>query len=264
VYDNGQIIYTPAVTGTYYIQIQAGGNSDTYQLTAVATGASFGGPQLPDVFGVPVGDGTYSGVLDSTTYPNAVYAVTLFAGEEVQLTVSNDPNGSANTMLLLPPSTQSIANASSLMTADTDDNWDGYDNGQIIYTPAVTGTYYIQIQAGGNNDIFGLAIAGSAAKPLYPTHVFLHPSRVSARRGARVKLYASLVGQNLAPIAGKSLVLLYSTTGKTWKTGSKLRATGSQVTFVFALKRTTYFRVCFKSDGTYASGFSRRVVVKVK
>ena len=68
-----------------------------------------------DVPGTPLQLGqTVSGNLDSTTKPNDVYSITLAYGQQVELTVSNAINHTGNTMWLLPPSTKTIADASSL------------------------------------------------------------------------------------------------------------------------------------------------------
>ena len=251
------ITYTPAVDGTYYIDVHAGGmNGLGYSLTAAPTATpAITGPYAADIFGIAVGPGVVQGVVDAVTYPRNVFAVRLFAGEPVQLTL-NDPAGQAS-VFLFPPSTRTVTVQGAYVASG--------DTGELVtYTPATNGIYFIDVRAYECGVTYSLTVGGSAEKPLYPTHLYLHASKRSMRRGAKVNLSGSLVDQNLAPLADKSLVLLSSTDGKTWKRCVALHAKGARFACSRRLKRTTHFRVYFKSDGTYAGSLSRPVVVKVK
>jgi hypothetical protein len=258
----GKIVYTPAVDGTYFVQIRAGGNNDTYDLTAIKTGNSWGGPRVPDIYGLAVGPGTYYGVLDSDTYKNAVYAVRLFANEQVQLTVHNLPDHTGNTMYLYAPSTKSaVSYPPSLMHAST---YNGQQTGKIVYTPAVDGTYFVQIRAGGNNDTYDFTVAGSAEKPQYPTSIYLRTSSSSVRRGSSVALRGSLVDQDLRTIEGKNVTILSSGDGKHWTTLRTLSASSGRYSTTVSVGRSTWYRATFSGDEDYAPSASRAVQIKTR
>jgi hypothetical protein len=261
----GQIVYTPAVSGTYYIQVQAQGHNDSYQLSTALTGVQVGGRQLSDVFGVAVGPGTYAGVLDSKTYPNAIYAVRLFRGEQAQLTISNAANQTDNVMWLLQPGIKSIADGGSVASADT---YNDNNAGQIVYTPAVSGTYYIQVQAQGNNDIYSLVVGGAAACPLYPDHLWLRTSSARVRKGAHVtlsgSLNAALLNQGSPLIKGMKIVLMRSYDDKHWKRVKTIAAASGNYSIREFITRRVWFRTWLSSSGGFASAASKRVKIVLK
>ena len=258
----GQILYTPAVDGTYFIRIKAGGPNDNYDLTAASTGFVTGGLRAPDIFGVAVGVGSASGVLDSTTYPNTVYAVRLFAREEVSLMCHNEPNHTGNYMTLLAPSSKSIfGDYHSLASADT---YNSQQTGQILYTPAVDGTYFVRIKAGGSNDVFDFTIAGSAEKPLYPSSIYIRASKASVRRGGRVTISGSLADQNRGTLDGKSVTLERSRDGRTWAKVKTLSASSGRYSTSIGLTKSTWFRTFFAGDADNAACASRKILVTVK
>jgi hypothetical protein len=258
----GTILYVPAVTGTYYVRIRAGGVSDNYDLTAESTGFATGGPRAPDIFGVAMGIGATAGVLDSSTYPNTVYAVRLFAREEVSLTVHNEPHHTGNYMTLLTPSSKSIfGEHQDLASAST---YNDRQTGHIAYTPAVDGTYFVRIRAGGHNDVFDLTVAGSAEMPLYPTSVYVRSSRSSVSRGGSVVISGSLSDQNLKVLAGKSVTIERSYNGKGWTTLQTVDAGSGRYSARVTLGRSAWLRASFAGDADYAGCTSRRLLVRVK
>ena len=258
----GTIVYTPAVDGTYYVSIRAGGVSDNYDLSFKTTGVVVGGQRAPDIFGVAMGPGTATGVLDSSTYPNTVYAVRLFAREEVSITIHNEPNHTGNTVHLLGPTSKSIyGEHQDLASAGT---YNDRQTGTILYTPAVDGTYFVSVSAGGHNDTYDLTVAGSAERPLYPTSVYIRSSKGSVSRGGSVVISGSLADQNLKPLLGRSVEIERSYDGKNWMTVRSTDAANGRYALKVALSRSTWFRTSFAGDADYAGCSSRALLVKVK
>ena len=216
-----------------------------------------------DIPGTPLQFGqTVFGTLDSTTKKNDVYALQLSYGEQVQFTVHNEPGHTGNTMYLYSPTTKSAVNyPSSLMQAST---YNGQQTGQILYTPAVDGTYFVQIRAGGHNDTFDFTVAGSAEKPAYPSSIFIRASKTSVKRGGKVTVSGSLADQDLKPLKGKSVSLQRSYDGKKWARIQTLNAQTGRYSEAVTISGTTWFRTSFTGDSDNAACTSRRLLVKAK
>jgi hypothetical protein len=227
-----------------------------------------------DVPGTPITVGqTVSGTVDLATKPHDVYGLHLQRGEEVQIALTlpastrDDWDVDVNHFVyLLSPSSKSVAKDE--ITTVARGEWAADPSSatwSITYVPAATATYFIDVRAEDHNGLpYQLVVAGSADKPRYPTHTFLHAARLSVLRGGRVKLSGSLVDQNLASLTGESVVLLVSTNGRTWRAARTISAVSSRFACSLTLGRTTYFRVRFAGDKIYASSMSKLLVVKVR
>jgi hypothetical protein len=279
------ITYTPAVDGTYYIDVATNGYVDggmhgvTYSLTTARTAApAITDPWAPDIFGIAIGPGTVHGVIDVTTMVRNVFAVRLFASEPVQLplTMSHEAYiafvGHATCLHLMAPSSTSVGGGKFTNVADGQTGTDGHVR-TITYTPAVDGAYFINVVANGYVDTDGgmhgvtyaLTVAGSAEKPRYPTRTYLHGPASAVRRGSSVSLRTNIVDVNLHPIAGKALRLWSSRDGKTWtEVRSATSSSTANSVFKYRVRRSTYFKVRFRGDADYASSSSRRITVRVR
>jgi len=226
-------------------------------LPAVARAAADDIPGTPLQFGQSV-----SGTLDSSTKQNDVYSIHLNYGEEVLLTVHNEPNHTGNHMYLLAPSTRSVlGNSGNLASAST---YNGLQTGRIYYTPAVDGIYFVQIGAGGHNDTYDLAISGSAEKPPNPSFLRLRSSAASVKRGRSVMLSATLVDQASKLLGGEDVTLQSSTDGKNWKTVKSLSSGSGKYAAAVKVARSTWFRMTFAGDAGYGACVSRKLLVKAK
>lgn len=278
------ITYTPAADGTYYINVATNGYVDggmhgvTYSLITARTAVpAITDPWAPDIFGIAIGPGTVHGVIDVTTMVRNVFAVRLFASEPVQLTLTMSHEayiafvGSAKCLFLMAPSSTSVGSGKFTNVADGQTGGDGHVR-TIAYTPAVDGTYFIDVAANGYVDTDGgmhgvtysLTVAGSAEKPQYPSSIFLRSSKSSVRRGRSVTLSGSLADHNLNTLTGKSVTLQSSTTGRSWKTVKSLSSSSGRYSTKLAVKRSTYFRLRFSGDSDYERCVSRKLFVKVK
>ena len=265
------VTYTPAVDGTYFIDVTAHDmNGLSYQLSVSRTTTpAITDPYAPNIFGVAIGLGTIGGVVDQATLPDSVYAVRLFADQPVVITttLSQTPDYSWESFVnLYSPSSTSLANG----TVVAQDDGQNSPVRTVTYTPAVDGTYFIDVTAHDMNGLsYALTVSGSAETPLYPTSAFLHGPSTKVRRGTRVHLNGILVNQYLLnqylqPLDGKSLALLYSFNGHSWKRAGRLSSKGNTFPFRFKVTRLTYFRVAFGGDGTYAGCTSAKVRVRVR
>ena len=218
-----------------------------------------------DIPGTPISVGqTAIGTVDQTTKPDDVYAVQLTRGQQVQIvaTMTPSPNYSGESYVnLYSPSSKSLA--SGTVVAQDDEQSSAVRT--VTYTAAVDGTYFIDVTAHDMNGLsYALTVSGSAETPLYPTSAFLHGPSTKVRRGTRVHLNGILVNQYLQPLDGKSLTLLYSFNGHSWKRAGRLSSKGDTFPFRFKVTRLTYFRVAFGGAGTCAGCTSAKVRVRVR
>ena len=216
-----------------------------------------------DIPGTPLLLGqTVTGTLDSKTKEYDVYSIDLTYGQEIELTVHNLPNHTGNTMYLMGPTSTSIhGEHQDLASAGT---YNDRQTGTILYTPAVDGTYFVSVSAGGHNDTYDLTVAGSAERPLYPTSVYIRSSKGSVSRGGSVVISGSLADQNLKPLLGRSVEIERSYDGKNWMTVRSTDAANGRYALKVALSRSTWFRTSFAGDADYAGCSSRALLVKVK
>ena len=260
------VTYTPAVDGTYFIDVTAHDmNGLSYQLSVSRTATpAITDPYAPNIFGIAIGLGTIGGVVDQATLPDSVYAIRLFANQTVVITttLSQTPDPWWGSYVnLYSPSSKSLASGTVVAQDDEQDS----AVRTVTYTPAVDGTYFIDVTAHDMNGLsYALTVSGSAETPLYPTSVFLHGPSTKVRRGTRVHLNGILVDQYLRPLAGRSLALLYSFNGHGWKRAGRLSSKSDSFPFRFKVTRLTYFRVAFSGDGTYAGCTSAKVHVRVR
>ena len=203
----GQLLYTPARDGLYFIRVNANGSGQNYSCSVTRTDApAITTPDTDDIFGLPIGLGSIGGVVDGITDPNDVYAVKLFEGEQFVL----DASGPWVWIRIYGPGSVSIdGNHVYIGGCDT---WSG--RGQFVYTPAKDGVYFIRVNANGNGQVYTLKLSGSAEKPPYPSLLKLRSSAAQVKKGRTVTLSAALATPTGDLIGGQSVSLQSSTDGK--------------------------------------------------
>src|SRR5579883_170219 len=151
------VYYTPRISGTYYVDVSAGGGLPQGETGDYAIFANAFGTVSPDtVLDTPATtasltmNGTVSGTIDavpeSGSFNNAVdhdwYAVSLTAGE--RYTFSTTGSGLSDVAISLMNSNRTVV--------DTQGVVDGGPGGSTItFTAPTSGTYYLDISAGGSN-----------------------------------------------------------------------------------------------------------------
>ena len=174
--------YVAPRSDTYYIRVEAAEGSFAYDLGVEYTG----GPAYPtadanDIPGLPQGLGSVRGVVDTRVDRNDVYAVKLFSGQPVALSL--EPTHTTDTkdyhltgtarLSLLAPSSTSVGSYSTFsracpeVAAFNSSSNDRDETAVITYTPTSTGVYYILIQASSvvTNFAYTLAVTGTAEVP---------------------------------------------------------------------------------------------------
>ena len=189
--------FTPADSGRYYVCLSAAYNGTTYGMSVRTTGVSVTGPQLPDIFGVPIGAGTVDGVVQKWTCKDAVYQVRLFAGKPVTASlqpVNGNYRNAYSELLLLSPSSQTVkGNAGYAVLAEDSAELDE-GTASVSYTPAVNGVYFVWVN--GVDDLaYRLTVSGVAEKPPWRSRVSLSASSRVVRRGRKVMLTGVLYGR---------------------------------------------------------------------
>lgn len=172
-----------ARSGTYYAWVEGTAGDFAYELDLQSTG----GPSYPaadanDIPGLPQGVGAVRGVVDTRVDRNDVYAVKLFAGQQVTVTLEpthqvgdgedKHLTGTAWLYLLSPKST-SVSSYSTWdeVTASVgafNSRSDDRDETAVIsYAPSATAVHYIWIKASSvvTNFAYTLTVSGSAAPP---------------------------------------------------------------------------------------------------
>ena len=255
----GQIVYMPAVDGTYYLWLHAESVGANYQVSVATTGTQVSGPQVADIFGAPIGLGSVSGVIDSTTRPDTVFATRLFASEQVVISAL-ELSGHGFHVRLLTPDSASILNGRYKELANTHSG--SGKPGQIVYMPAVDGTYYLWLHAESVGAPYTLTLTGSAEVPAYPCLLQLRASATAAKRGKPVTLSATLVDQASKPVGGKSISLQSSLDGRNWVSIRSLASSSGSYSTSVIVKRSTWFRMAFDGSSDYASCVSRKLLIK--
>lgn len=144
-YLDAQLIYTPLATGVYYVNA-AGWSSytGTYTLSASLTSSDL--PATTSTSGVVAVGGSVAGTYNSQ-YDHDWYAVSLNAGYTYQIQVQGSSTGTG-LGTLVDPVLYGLYNSSGSYQTNTyaDNNGNNLD-ALLIYTPSVTGTYYIDATA---------------------------------------------------------------------------------------------------------------------
>ena len=138
--------FVPPTTGTYYFSISTVESAKAYTLSVVLTGSTYGnGTTANDIPGTPLALGaTQKSVVDGTTKPRDVYAISLSAGQEVQFGVIIEETVYRKYLKfeLVHPDSQSFAtgNKSTAFTISYySSSW------SKNFVPPTTGTYYFSI-----------------------------------------------------------------------------------------------------------------------
>jgi hypothetical protein len=200
--------------------------------------------------------------LVSATKPNDVYAIHLDYGVEVVITCQSGVPYHKYHAHLLTPDSQSILNGRYEQLAETQSGKDV--PGQIFYTPAVDGTYYLWLSADTVGVTYTVMIGGSAETPPYPTFLRLRSSAASLKKGRSVTLSATLVDQASKLVGGASVSLQSSVDGKNWKTVKSLSSGSGKYAAVVKVARSTWFRMTFAGDADHGACVSRKLLVKAK
>ena len=258
---SGQLVYTPAKDGVYYILVEAVGNGVVYTLSLTHTGTpAVTLPDSDDIFGVPIGIGAVVGVVDDDTDRYDVYAVSLFAQEQVQLDVSDPTTGPRVEVTLIAPGATSIHGT--WKSVGSTSSYGG--SGQLVYTPAKDGVYYILVEAVGNGVVYTLTLRGSAEKPPYPTFLRLRGSATSVKRGRSVTVSATLVDQTSQLVGGETVSLQNSADGKSWSAVKSLSSSSGRYSAKMTITRSTWFRMTFTGSADHGACVSRKLLVKAK
>ncbi|QGQ98839.1 hypothetical protein EHS13_30145 [Paenibacillus psychroresistens] len=107
-----------------------------------------------DIPGTPLQDSSVSNRLDSTSNPNAVYAVDLKAGDQISLSLSGEPGTDFN-LALYNPSATTITSSEELITSSKNKNT---SNEAISYTVTSSGTYYVNVNALNGSGKYTLSV----------------------------------------------------------------------------------------------------------
>ena len=253
------LLYTPAKDGVYYLRVSAQGHGISYSVTVARTGApAVVAPDSDDIFGIPIGVGAAIGIVDEDTDADDVFAVALFAQEQVQITATDPGSGYVSVRLIAPGATSIQGSYTSL----------GYTSSgglaPLLYTPAKDGVYYLRVSAQGHGVPYTLTLSGSAEKPPYPSALRLRASATKVRAGKSVTLRATLVDLASVPGATQTVTLRSSYNRTTWKTVGSLRSTSGIFSKSVKVKRKTWFQMSFSGDADSSGCVSRRVVVAIR
>jgi hypothetical protein len=155
--------YMPAVTGTYYVRVRTFGHGVPYTLKVVpGPDPHITTPDSNDIPGIPMGNGSWAGVVDDVTDKNDVYAITLIAGQEMTITAKNTSDRGYARVSLYPPGFLSLRDAMyrELFFFNAD--------GGKRYTPATSGTYHLRVWAWGVGVSHTITLSGVGPAPVFP------------------------------------------------------------------------------------------------
>ena len=120
--------------------------------------------------GTPMGPNGASGVVDSATNPRDMYSVYLFRGQEVGF----DPTATAGdgflSVTLYAPGPFGAEVAGNSMFSG------------ILYTPAVSGTYSLEVTTDGNGEAYTIDVRGAESMPLTTATALSSPSRARVNK----------------------------------------------------------------------------------
>jgi hypothetical protein len=256
----GPLVYTPAKDGVYFLLVRASGKGVVYTLTLSRTGTpAVIAPDSNDIFGLPIGLGSVIGIVDDVTDKYDVYAVSLFAREQVQIQATDTTKNGYVGVDLIAPGATSIRNSYSTL---------GYTSsggtGPLVYTPAKDGVYFLLVRASGKGVVYTLTISGSAEKPPYPSLLTLRSSATQVKKGRSVTLSATLVTPNGVLVEGQSISLQRSFDGKSWSTIKSLSSSSGRYSSKVTITRSSWFRMKFAGDADHGACTSRKLLIKAK
>ena len=152
--------YSATVGGTFYLDIGAGGSNPagvtrTYDVSVRDEGADTILDTASTTASVPM-NGLSFGVIDplpesgsfDTSLDHDWFAVTLTAGHKYSLEASTTFSGNLNDLaIVLRDANRNILNSQGVV----DSGVNAFSSAQFVYTAAVSGTYYLDVSAGGIN-----------------------------------------------------------------------------------------------------------------
>jgi hypothetical protein len=216
-----------------------------------------------DVPGTPLGPSGASGAIDVSTSPRDVYAVYLFAGQEVAFTkTSHDSTGIWGVYLnLFKPGILTIVGSNSLASCG------GFGASLIDYTPAVSGIYYLDAATPDNGVTYTIGVHGAESMPLATATALSGPSRVKVKKVLTVSGTVS-PGDS----AGRVTITKTHLVGGAWKRAGSpgVSVTAGTFTYSFTPKYRGKWRLVASylgntvGDTTYVSSKSRVKAVTVK
>lgn len=170
------IDYMAAKSGTYHLWVEWTEGELDYEISVTRTGwPAITSPDSDDIYGIPMGPGSYEGIVDTFVDRNDVYAVKLFSGQEVRLRLepiaSMKLSGATAYLYLLGPTSKTVKTSDHHTIASASAVKSKYPDlfkvAELEYTPTSTGIYYIWVKAGsiGANVPYRLTVSGTAERP---------------------------------------------------------------------------------------------------
>jgi len=170
------IDYMAAKSGTYYLWVEWTEGELDYEISVTRTAwPAITAPDSDDIYGLPVGSGSYEGIVDTFVDRDDVYAVKLFSGQEVRLRLepiaSMKLSGVTAYLYLLGPSSKTVKTYEHQTVASDSAVKSRFPElfkvAQVAYTPTATGVYYIWVKAGsiGANVPYRLTVSGTVERP---------------------------------------------------------------------------------------------------
>ncbi len=205
--------------------------------------------------GTPMGPNGASGVVDSATNPRDMYSVYLFRGQEVGF----DPTATAGdgflSVTLYAPGPFGAEVAGNSMFSG------------ILYTPAVSGTYSLEVTTDGNGEAYTIDVRGAESMPLTTATALSSPSRARVNKVLTVSGTVSPGGP-----AGRVKITRTHLVGITWKRvgSARVGVTAGAFSYSFTPKYRGKWHLVAKyldhtvGDTTYTASSSRVKTVTVK
>jgi len=168
--------YIPAVSGTYYLWVEWKEGVLNYDLSVERTSraALALAPEGDDIPGRTIGSGSVTGVVSTLADPDDVFAVPLTAGRTIILRLIPlapfDNDWAYAYLTLLDPRVAGLSDyqshrAAGRVMAENSDVDDARVTAEIEFTPPESGTYYVWVEAGGEEYGYNFAYHLSVTEP---------------------------------------------------------------------------------------------------
>jgi hypothetical protein len=217
--------------------------------------------------GVPIGQGTISGAVD-TVDKTDIYAVQLYDGQSVTLRLS-DPSGGwdQSRLLLWSPDVPDIPD--DYLSSDwdylVDDALIMGSDAVIKYTASRSAVYYVQVLADANANAYTLSITGSASLPSNATQWTDGAAPgfgLSPTYGHSTTLWGKLSPTFCSlGLPQTTAALQESSDTVSWSPVTSPSSTAGQFYYPVTVTQKCYYRWVFSGDGVYASSTSPLITV---